>query len=185
MGKYRKIIFFDRDGVLTPSIEMNKIPTPAYHYGDRLDKSIADQIHLMKSESDYYFFMITNQPDIARGLRSIEDLNRENKEVFNFYKLDDWEMCPHDRIDNCNCRKPKDGLVKKIMERNHIQNSYVMSYVIGDRKADIDLATNIGANPIFVDHKYYENRAYNFNCERFDTTLNALIYIHQKNMNRR
>jgi histidinol-phosphate phosphatase family protein len=167
MGKRRKIIFFDRDGVLTPSIEINKVPIPTYRIGHLLDKSIAKQICQMKIQSsDYFFSMVTNQPDIARGARRIEELNYENLEICNFYKIDDWEMCPHDKVDNCSCRKPKVGLVKKILKRNNIQNNFIHSYVIGDRIADIELAKNIQATPLFIDHKYYENRNFNYECKK-------------------
>jgi len=177
MGKSRKIIFLDRDGVLTPSKEINGIPTPVFNYGDKLDSQIQKKILNIKSSTGAIFFMVTNQPDIARGKRKFADLERENIQVSNFYHLDGWEMCPHDRSDLCFCRKPKEGMAKKLMERFNIGEKNFSRFVIGDRKADVDFASRINATGLFIDHGYEENKNIYIKNKKFDSTLRALEYI--------
>ena len=60
------IIFFDRDGVLTPSIEVNGVPTPTYKVGDNLNSKVRTEIISLKKMFTAKMFMVTNQPDIAR-----------------------------------------------------------------------------------------------------------------------
>jgi histidinol-phosphate phosphatase family protein len=54
--------------------------------------------------------------------------------------------CPHLPEDNCNCRKPKTGLIQKILKKYKIDLKN--SYLIGDKEEDILLAKNIGIKSI-------------------------------------
>src|SRR5690606_30714680 len=57
-------------------------------------------------------------------------------------------FCPHKPEDDCDCRKPKPGLLKRIAEELNISLSGVP--VIGDSMRDIEAAEAVGAQPVLV-----------------------------------
>lgn len=58
----------------------------------------------------FLLIMVTNQPNIVRGIQSREAVYAINSHLFNLLHLDAVEVCEHDDADNCDCRKPKPGL---------------------------------------------------------------------------
>jgi len=97
---------------------------------------------------------ITNQSRIARGYLSWEDyekeLNRLKKVLSdNCAYFDAVYCCPHQRSDNCSCKKPKTGLIDRA--KGEFDIDIKSSYVIGDMGMnDMVLAQNIGAKAILV-----------------------------------
>jgi len=177
VGKYEVIVFFDRDGVLTPSLEVNGVPKPMYRLGHSLDEGMKAMFDQMRSEKSCFFAMVTNQPDISRGYRNLDDVIEENEKVAGFFDLNDWEMCIHDSSDECQCRKPRDGMVHRIVERNEIDLSRANVYVVGDRASDMGLAEAIGAQGLFVNYDYTENRLYKFNGPTFPNTYEVMEHL--------
>ena len=63
----------------------------------------------------------TNQPDVARKKMSWEELMRMNDFLkTNIPAIDAIYVCPHDKADNCNCRKPKPGLLLDAAKDYHL-----------------------------------------------------------------
>jgi imidazoleglycerol-phosphate dehydratase/histidinol-phosphatase len=62
--------------------------------------------------------------------------------------IDKVFVCPHGPKENCNCRKPKTGLVDDYIRTNSID--IVSSYVLGDRETDVEFARNIGCKAVLV-----------------------------------
>tara|TARA_S200000501_G_C20775758_1_gene722606 strand:- start:374 stop:754 length:381 start_codon:yes stop_codon:yes gene_type:complete len=98
--------------------------------------------------------VITNQPDISKGILDIKEVNKMNDFLLNILGLDDLFMCPHQDLDNCKCRKPKTGMLKISIKKYNIDIS--KSYLIGDRKTDILMANKIKCKSIFINRKYKE-----------------------------
>ena len=98
--------------------------------------------------------VITNQPDISKGILDIQEVNKMNNFLINYLGLDDLFMCPHQDSDNCKCRKPKTGMLLTSIKKFNIDIS--KSYVIGDRKTDILMANKIKCKSIFINRKYLE-----------------------------
>lgn len=127
-----RCILFDRDGTLG-ELDDNRYPQTIQPFCDI--KSVFTRL----KEKGYIVGIITNQSSIARGTAKDYDFNAE----FISYNTDIWEICPHDDIDCCNCRKPKSGLLLNIVNRLNISPSECL--VIGDRITDLECALNIGA----------------------------------------
>jgi D-glycero-D-manno-heptose 1,7-bisphosphate phosphatase len=68
--------------------------------------------------------------------------------------IDDIEICFHSDADNCDCRKPKPGMILRAAARWSIDVS--RSYVIGDRWRDVDCGHAAGCTPIFIERNYDE-----------------------------
>jgi imidazoleglycerol-phosphate dehydratase/histidinol-phosphatase len=57
-------------------------------------------------------------------------------------------ICPHKPADNCDCRKPKAGIVREFMASHRVD--LAGSAVIGDRQSDMDLAGNLGVRALRI-----------------------------------
>lgn len=110
-------------------------------------------LNLIK-ENDMYAVIITNQSRISRGEFTLEEYHLYETKILNFLKaegvsIDGIFCCPHTREDNCDCKKPKVGLINQAQESLDIDIKN--SYVIGDMGcSDMILADNIGCKSILV-----------------------------------
>ena len=155
-----KAVFLDRDGTLIE--EKN-------YLSNKKDIKFLDGIFegLKKLQKDYLLIIITNQSGVARGYfdeEKVIEINSEIKKQLldHGVVITDIFYCPHHKdgiIDKysieCNCRKPKTGLIDIAVEKYNIDLS--KSYVIGDKDSDILLAKNTGCKSILVKNKNYTN----------------------------
>ncbi|QCI18664.1 bifunctional histidinol-phosphatase/imidazoleglycerol-phosphate dehydratase HisB [Buchnera aphidicola] len=146
-----KILFIDRDGTL--------IDEPKDNFQvDTINKIIFKK-HVISSlcklmKLGYKFVMITNQDGLGSPSFPLEKFNIPHFFLLSILKSEgiifkDIFICPHFEYENCECRKPKIKLLKPWL--NKIETK--MSYVIGDRITDMDLAKNINLQGI----QYKEN----------------------------
>ena len=132
-----RCILFDRDGTLGELSDV-RFPETFTPFCD-----IHKVFEKLKS-AGYTVGIITNQSSIARGTGANYDFNAE----FSAYGCDIYEICPHDTQDDCNCRKPKSGMLLSICKRLNLRPENCL--VVGDRLTDIECAKNIGADGILV-----------------------------------
>jgi D-glycero-D-manno-heptose 1,7-bisphosphate phosphatase len=105
------------------------------------------------NQAGYHVVIATNQSGVGRGLfematlNAIHDkMNRALAEVGG--RLDAIFFCPHAQEANCNCRKPRAGLLDEIGRRLNVALEGVP--VIGDARRDLEAAIAVGARPILV-----------------------------------
>lgn len=112
-----------------------------------------DALKLAK-ENEYYNIVITNQSLIGKGILSAEVYEREVMRIVSYFNskevlIDEILCCPHKSSDNCNCKKPKIGLVQQSVVKYNLD--ITKSLVIGDMgKSDIIMACNAGCKSILV-----------------------------------
>jgi D-glycero-D-manno-heptose 1,7-bisphosphate phosphatase len=140
-----KAIFLDRDGTIIKNI-------PYLNDPEKIEflPFVFDGLKILSSHG-FSFFIVTNQSGVSRGLIKISDLKKIHKKIKEILKKEGIEIkeilyCPHLPEDNCNCRKPKTGLIQKILKKYKIDLKN--SYLIGDKEEDILLAKNIGIKSI-------------------------------------
>jgi len=152
-------VFLDRDGVI--NVEINGVHRPQQV---ELIPGSAAAIRTF-NEQGLPVICVTNQPDVAKGFMSSEDLRAVGGEIdaqlaesAGSY-LDDIRTCPHHpekgwpgeveslKID-CECRKPKPGLLRDAAHFHNIDLG--RSWLIGDRYADIAAGTAAGARTILL-----------------------------------
>ena len=148
----KKAVFLDRDGVINKVIiKDGKAYSPRDFSEFEFIENIAEQIKKIKG-AGYYIIVVTNQPDIARGEMDISELNKMTKSIKANLSVDEISICPHDDIDNCNCRKPKPGMLVDAAKRFEID--LTTSFLIGDGWKDMEAAKNAGCMGILIDTLY-------------------------------
>jgi len=154
-----KAVFLDRDGVI--NIEKNYLhKVEDFEFIPGLFASLQYLLSL-----DYKLFIITNQSGIGRAYYSQEDfdlLTAWMLKVFekNNIKISQVELCPHAPTQDCECRKPKIGMIENILKKHEL--NLEESWLIGDKSSDIQCAFNAGIkNTIQVKsgHKFNEEES--------------------------
>lgn len=158
LKKSQPCIFLDRDGTI------NQYRGLVWNPEDfELEKGACEAIKQI-NHSGMLAIVITNQPSVARGLCGIEDIDNTHKKMSTLLGnegayLDDVYFCPHHpdkgypeenlayKI-SCECRKPRIGLIKKAVERYHIDLN--RSWMIGDTTVDIQTGKNAGLHTALV-----------------------------------
>ena len=172
-GKNRAI-FFDRDGILNKSNILEGKPiAPNFNKDFIIYEDLKNQIQ--KLNSYFLLIVITNQPDISKGTLKISELKKMHKKLNQIFNLDKIYYCIHSKEDNCNCRKPKTGLFIKAISDFDI--NLEGSYMIGDRKNDMDAAASLGIRSIYVDYNYNEKKPtkYNHKCYKPSEALEIIL----------
>ena len=120
-------------------------------------KGSIEAVRFLK-EAGWRLILVSNQPGIARGnltgerLEQIhrkmqEDLKRETG-----YELDALYYCPHNWDENCECRKPKPGMLYQAQKEYSLD--LTKCYLIGDDERDIEAGRAAGCRCIMVDETY-------------------------------
>ena len=147
-----KTIFLDRDGVINK--ERNDYVKSISEL--EIFPNVAKNVELLKN-AGFLVVIITNQSAINRGLLTHEMVHKIHDSIQNHLKkngtcVDGFFYCPHKPDENCNCRKPKSGLLHQaILELNIDLNS---SWMIGDSNSDIEAAISIGCKAIKIDNNF-------------------------------
>lgn len=161
-----KAIFFDRDGVINEIVfndDIEQFDSPLcirdFKYCEGVKETLAKLQGL-----GYLLFVVSNQPAAAKGKVSIEKI----------YEINDWmeedllnegihienvNICPHHPkgngqskysflIKDCNCRKPKSGLIDEIVSVYHIDRN--KSYMVGDSITDVIAGREAGLKSVLI-----------------------------------
>lgn len=130
-------VFLDRDGTIGGDghfIHPNKFK-PYENFFDAIEKL---------KEKEIRIFAFTNQHRISRREVSIEDFRKE----FDGYGFTDSYICPHEMNSNCECQKPKPGLLLQAAKDYNL--NLLKCIVIGDVGTDMIAADSVGAIKILV-----------------------------------
>lgn len=139
-----KAVFIDRDGVI------NNDEGHYYIFKPKDFKLNYDIVEGLKSlqNAGYKLIIITNQGGIAKGEYSEDDVERVHghflQEMFdNDIRITDIYYCPHHHtVEECDCRKPKPGMILQAMDEHDIDPK--QSYLIGDSPRDIEAGSAAG-----------------------------------------
>jgi D-glycero-D-manno-heptose 1,7-bisphosphate phosphatase len=143
-----KLIVLDRDGVINhDSAHFIKSPDEWRPIPGSLE-AIARLNH-----AGYRVVVATNQSGIGRGLFDMATLNLIHEKMHKALALaggrvDAVFFCPHTGDSDCECRKPKPGMLREIGQRFAIDLADVP--VIGDSLRDLQAAEAVGAKPMLV-----------------------------------
>ena len=165
-------IFFDRDGVLNELISRDDgyfSPRELHHFNIR--KGIVETLKKLKDDG-YLNIVVSNQPDISRGLLSIDELEKMTKKLNDELMIDDVLYCIHDDLDYCRCRKPKPGLILKAAEKWNID--LTRSFLIGDTSKDIEAAINANINYFLLENNFNMDEPYGNRIKEIDDIFSLI-----------
>jgi D-glycero-D-manno-heptose 1,7-bisphosphate phosphatase len=150
-GVVKPAIFMDRDGTL--SHEKGYMNHPSRY---QLFPFAIDAVRLI-NRSGFLAVLVTNQAGVARGYFEeplIEEVHASIEAALHAgdARLDGIYYCTHHPKQECDCRKPRPGLILKAQAELDIDLS--SSYVVGDRPSDLELAWNVGARGVLVKTGY-------------------------------
>ena len=150
-----KAVFLDRDGTIVEDV--------GYMNNPRQIQFIPGSIDAIKklNEAGYKVVVITNQAGIARGLITEDMLQTIDKTLHKWIlnggaHLDGIYYCPHHPEhgvhpykQDCECRKPHPGLIKRAHRDLDIDLS--QSFMVGDKATDIQAGRRAGTKTILVE----------------------------------
>lgn len=150
----KRAVFLDRDGVLNNAVISDGKPYPPAGLEEvHIMPGVREGLNALK-DAGFMLIVVTNQPDVARGRVTLASVKEINRHLMGELPLDDFRICYHDQADNCDCRKPKPGLLLSAAEEHKIDLS--KSYMIGDRWSDVEAGRRAGCRTIFIDSGYTE-----------------------------
>ncbi len=146
-----KNIFFDRDGIINEVIFRKNIISSPRSYKEFV---IRDEFvnFFSKLNKNKLFFVVTNQPDISRGLLSENELEKMHSDLLEKFHFDEILYCPHDNHDDCDCRKPKPGMVNNLIDKFSLNRDECL--IIGDSKKDAECGIRAGINYVLLSTIY-------------------------------
>jgi D-glycero-D-manno-heptose 1,7-bisphosphate phosphatase len=151
MSILRPAVFLDRDGVLNEIVERDGRPGSPRSLSQFRPVSDLASVQRLK-DAGLLVFIITNQPDVARGHITHAVLDRMLAELSADVAFDDYRVCPHDDADGCECRKPKPGMILDLARHWHVDRS--RSFVVGDMWRDVEAARSAGCEPVLIRRPY-------------------------------
>jgi D-glycero-D-manno-heptose 1,7-bisphosphate phosphatase len=142
-----RAVFLDRDGVINRNAIRDGRPVgPSTLAEFVILPGVREAVEAFHA-AGYLVIVATNQPAVAPALA--DAMHAKMRQAI---RLDDVKVCPHSEAEDCNCRKPKPGLLLEAAKERGI--TLAQSWMIGDRWRDIEAGKAAGCRTIFVDHHY-------------------------------
>ena len=152
----RAAVFLDRDGVLNEVDVRDGTPHPPSGVEHlRVLPGVVEACYRLR-ELGFALVVVTNQPDIARGKQTRDEVDRLHDALCARLPLDDIVVWAHDDADDCPCRKPRPGMILDAAAR--LDLDLAESVCVGDRWRDVEAGKRAGVMAIFVDRGYGERR---------------------------
>lgn len=145
--RLQPFVFLDRDGTIVKERHYLCDPDQVV-----LCAGAAEGLRRLQS-AGHRLVVVTNQSGIARGYfteAQFHAVNRRMQELLSQHhvSLDAIYWCPHGPDANCDCRKPRPGMVQgALRDLGGILGGAV---VIGDKECDLQLAHNLDLPAILV-----------------------------------
>jgi D-glycero-D-manno-heptose 1,7-bisphosphate phosphatase len=151
-----RAVFLDRDGVLNRAMVREGKPYPPASAAEvEILPGVVEALRRLK-EAGFVLIVVSNQPDVARGTTPKETVEEINVYLAERLPIDRFITCYHDDIDNCDCRKPRSGML--LNGAREFNLDLTSSYMVGDRWRDVEAGRNAGCKTIFIDYGYDEQR---------------------------
>lgn len=143
-----KLVILDRDGTINHDSDQH-IKSPAEW------KPIKGSLEAIArlTQAGWRVVVATNQSGIGRGLFDMATLNAIHDTMHRAVhlaggRIDAIFFCPHAGDANCECRKPKPGMLLEIAKRMNVELDGVP--MVGDSLRDLQAAAAAGARPVLV-----------------------------------
>jgi D-glycero-D-manno-heptose 1,7-bisphosphate phosphatase len=149
-----RAVFLDRDGVINRAELRAGRPHPPASLAELVILPGVPQALAHLRAAGYRLVVVSNQPDVARGVTSQAQVEAIHIVLRARLPLDAILTCVHDDADGCACRKPAPGLI--LQAARQLGLDCARSYLVGDRWRDIEAGRRAGCRTFFIDHRYDE-----------------------------
>jgi D-glycero-D-manno-heptose 1,7-bisphosphate phosphatase len=146
----------DRDGVLNRPVLRDGLPMPPRSVQDLEVLPGVSEALARLHKAGFRLVVVTNQPDVARGAQTREEVEAINRALARNLPIDAVKVCYHDDRDRCACRKPAPGMILEAAAELGVDVS--RSYMVGDRWRDIEAGERAGTTTILIENEYPEKR---------------------------
>ncbi len=150
LPQFKKAIFLDRDGVIN-----KKPPRGEYVKSWKEFEFLPGTIEALRilCQRDYDIFIVTNQAGIGRGLMDINDLELIHQKMIEELKKNGVDIrgiyyCSHEMNENCQCRKPKPGLLLRAAKEHNLD--LTRAVFVGDDNRDLAAGNQVGCKVILI-----------------------------------
>lgn len=148
----KRAVFLDRDGVINEVTFRDGVSRPPADVREFSFLPGVKEASRELVEAGFVLFVITNQPDVARGMQTRERVEEMNGLVARELPVCKIFTCFHDDRDECDCRKPRPGMITKAAEEWGLVLKE--SYVVGDRWSDVEAGRAAGCKTVFIERGY-------------------------------
>lgn len=145
----KKAIFLDRDGTI--NVEKDYLIAPA----DLVLLPGVGAALRRGQEAGYLLVVVTNQSGVARGYFTTDEVEAlhdhlQRELLSDGVQIDAFYLCPHHPAygASCDCRKGAPGMLLQAAREHHID--LAASWMIGDKRSDIEAGSNAGCRSILV-----------------------------------
>jgi len=143
----RPFVILDRDGTL-----IENIPYLSDYKRLRINPGVIQGLKAL-SKLGFAFGIVSNQSGVGRGLVTYKQLLEINSLLINSLlsigvNMEFFLCCFHPPLANCECRKPKVGMIEALGFRDLIDEN--KSFMIGDSDVDVAFACSLGVTPILL-----------------------------------
>lgn len=148
----RPVVFLDRDGVLNRTTVRAGVTHPPHSLAElELLPGVPAALNQLAG-AGFALVVVTNQPDVARGVQVRERVEEMHAHLLATLPLLGVMVCYHDGPDNCECRKPKPGMLLAAAEQWQLDLS--RGYLVGDRWSDIRAGQAARCRSLLVETPY-------------------------------
>ena len=152
-----RALFLDRDGVINHSMVKDGKPFAPTHFDDFEILPGVKEALIKSRQAGLKNIIVTNQPDLSTGKIKQEQFDLIQSYCLSELEIDAIKVCPHTELDNCDCRKPRPGLITQAASEFGIDIG--SSYMVGDRWRDIEAGQAAGCKSnFFIDYGYDEKK---------------------------
>jgi D-glycero-D-manno-heptose 1,7-bisphosphate phosphatase len=145
-------VFLDRDGVLNRTVVRDGVTHPPDSLAEFELLPGVPEACARLAAAGWRLVVVTNQPDVARGLQSRENVEEIHAHLRTVLPLDDIRACYHDGPDQCDCRKPRPGML--LSAARELDLDLQRSFLVGDRWSDVVAGQSAGCVSLLVETPY-------------------------------
>ena len=157
MNQLSPAIILDRDGTLCRDVVYMS------RFEDFEPLPGVDAALRLLQDAGYRLFVATNQSGVARGMFSLETVEKLNAQIWEYFlekgvNIEDFAVCPHhpegtvpEYTLDCDCRKPKPGMLLDLARKHNLD--LARSYMVGDMPRDVEAGLAAGAQGVFIPAK--------------------------------
>jgi len=147
-----RAVFLDRDGVLNKIVWRDGKAASPRSVEELVIEPEAPAALAALSAAGFKLFVVTNQPDVRRGLMAKSVLDDIHQALRDTLRVDDIAVCEHDNADACACRKPRPGMLLELARRHDLDLS--ASIMVGDQDRDIACGYAAGCATVLLARPY-------------------------------